>query len=208
MPVSKALFSLVPSFLLLGVSLLPALAQEPEYCSTDGDFEPPAETLRTVALPDFGIAVEIPSNYRTMKRQDGIVEILHPDDFEMLQCIAQGGLGASGYYSETIQLVEPDPSITLREQAIWSVGYGFDANGRRIPAYSQITEYNQNSLSGYIVQSISGYSVTFLGTYPGGSKLLDVTAGCDCDVDMQAVIDVLSNITALDTETTPISQPN
>ncbi|PSN11387.1 hypothetical protein C7271_24680 [filamentous cyanobacterium CCP5] len=184
--------------LLLGVPVFPAWTQDAEYCSTDGDSEPPSDTLRTVELPDFGLAVDIPSNYRAMKRQNGTVEILHPDDFEMLRCIAQGGLGASGYYSETIELVEPDPAMSLREQAMWSVGYALEADGRLTPAYTQMIEYDQNGFSGYIVRSSSGFAVTFLGNYPGGADLLNVTAGCDCDVEMQAVTDLLSNITVLE----------
>ncbi|WP_206070985.1 hypothetical protein [Nodosilinea sp. P-1105] len=182
------------------LALLPmprALAQG-RICPDDGEFEPASETLRTVELPDFGIAVAIPSNYRTMKRQDGSISILHPDDFALLQCVAQGGYGARGYYHESIQLVSPDPAMSLRDQAIWSVGYQFDAAGRRIPAYSQIRAYNHNGISGYLVESISGYGVTFLGTYPGSNQLLEVSAACDCPVEMQDVETLLSHLTVLD----------
>ncbi|HIK44732.1 MAG TPA: hypothetical protein IGR64_07550 [Leptolyngbyaceae cyanobacterium M65_K2018_010] len=177
---------------------MPTTLAQGQICPDDGDFEPAAETLRAVNLPDFGIVVAIPSNYRTMKRQDGSVLILHPDDFAMLQCVAQGGYGARGFYSETIQLVAPDPAMPLQEQAIWSLGHQDDTAGRRRPAYSQIRTYNQNGFSGYLVQSLSGYVVTFLGTYPGGRQLLEVSAGCDCPVEMQDVERLLSNITRLD----------
>jgi hypothetical protein len=177
---------------------MPATLAQGQLCATDGEFEPASETLRTVELPDFGLAVAIPSNYRAMKRQDGSVSILHPDDFAVLQCIAQGGYGASGYYSETIQLVTPDPALSLRDQAIWSVGYQMDAGDRRLPAYSQVRDYSQNGFSGYLVESLSGYGVTFLGTYPGSSQLLEVSAACDCPVEMQDVETLLSNLTMLD----------
>lgn len=188
-------------FLLFSLVSFPsysAFAQGVELCRTDGNFEPPSETQRTVKLSNFNIAINIPGNYRTMMRQDGTVEILHPDDFEILQCVARGGAGSGGYYSETIRIVEPDPSMTLQQQAILSVGYEIDAAGRRIPAYTNIIEYNQNSLSGYIVESISGYSTTFLGTYPGSQRLLEITASCDCAVEVQDVTNLLSNITFLD----------
>jgi hypothetical protein len=174
------------------------LSQERELCDTDGDYEPASETLRTLELRDFGIAVGIPSNYRAMKLQNGDVDILHPDDYEMLQCVARGGAGARGYYSETIRLVAPDPTMSLRDQAIWAVGYGVEADGSRVPAYTQIIEYNQNGLSGYVVESLSEYGATFLGTYPGGQKLLEVTAGCDCPVEIEDVTRLLSNVTPLD----------
>lgn len=72
-------------------------AQTGQVCESDGNFEAASETHRIVELPEFGIQIKIPSNYRTMKRQDGSVEILHPDDFEHIQCVARGGLGAHGY---------------------------------------------------------------------------------------------------------------
>lgn len=82
----------VVAAVLLG-AIAPTLAQsqpEPEWCETDGDYEPAAETYRTVELSDFRISVSIPENYRLMRRQNGEVEILHPDDFEWLQCLARG----------------------------------------------------------------------------------------------------------------------
>lgn len=180
----------------LGMMPPPALAQE--LCLTDDVPEPPAETLRTVDLPDFNLAVEIPSNYRVMKRQDGSVEILHPDDFEMFQCLLRGGYGGQGYYSEVIQLVDPDPTLSLREQAIWSVGYQLDSSGDRLPAYAQLLPYEgAGGLNGYVVESISGYGVRFLGTYDGSDRLLEVTARCDCDVPIEAATDLLERITVL-----------
>ena len=196
--ISNATSHLFSLLALCALMASPTAAQAVDFCGTDGDYEPAAETLRTLELPNFGIAVEIPSNYRAMLRQNGEVEILHPDDFAMLQCLAQGGAGAHGYYSETIQLVTPDPDLSLREQAIWSVGYGFDENDNRIPAYADIVEYNQGDLSGYIVQSLSGYAVTFLGTYPGSRQLLEVSAGCDCSVEIEDVTEVLSRIMLLE----------
>jgi hypothetical protein len=53
-----------------------------------------------------------------MQREDGSVEILHPRDYEMLQCIAQGGYGFGGYYSESISQMQRDRSMTLKEQAL------------------------------------------------------------------------------------------
>jgi hypothetical protein len=49
-----------------------------------------------------------------------------------------------------------------------------------------------------VVQSLSGYGATFLGTYPGSDQLLEVTAGCDCSVEIEDVTRVLSRITSLD----------
>ncbi|MGF1522579.1 MAG: hypothetical protein ACFBSF_09715 [Leptolyngbyaceae cyanobacterium] len=175
--------------LLVGaIAPTPALAQTGTLCEWDTNYEPPAGTTRTVELADFNIAVSIPENYRTMRRQDGAVEILHPNDFEMLQCIASGGYGAGGYYSERIQQVTPDPMLSLQEQALQQMREG-NAN--------PTTRYQSNGLNGYIVPSMSGYGVMFLGTVPGSNQLLEVTAGCDCDVDADLLVDLLSRIQPL-----------
>jgi hypothetical protein len=122
---------------------------------------------------------------------------LHPDDFEWIQCLARGGNGGGGFYSEQISQVSRDPSMSLREQATWTAGYSVNRDGTRTPVATSITRYQQNGLDGYIVTSISGYSVTFLGTTPQSNQLLKVSASCDCEVDVEAVTDLLSRIRLL-----------
>ncbi len=163
-------------------------------CETDGNYEPPSSTYKTIKLEDFGISVDIPDNYRAMKRQNGSVEILHPDDYQWIQCLVNGGLGGRGYYSETIRLVEDDLRLNLREQAIELLG---DRDDSFNPHYNQILTYQNNGISGYIVTSISGYGVSFLGTIPGQSQLLKVSASCDCEVEVKDVTDVLNKIRVL-----------
>lgn len=199
-PTAQALTAVTTVALLMG-AIAPSTTQaqpEQEWCETDGDYEPAADTLRTVELPDFNIAVSIPENYRLMRRQNGEVEIAHPDDYEWLQCLARGGSGGHGYYSERINRVERDPSMSLREQAIWSVGYRTHADGSRTPSATQVFPYQANGIDGYIATSQTGYSVTFLGTVPGLDGLLKVSAGCDCGVDIEDVADLLLNIRPLE----------
>lgn len=160
-------------------------------CEPDGNYEPPSSTYKTIKLEDFGISVDIPDNYRAMKRQDGSVQILHPDDYQWIQCLVNGGSGGGGYYSETIQLVKDDLTLNLREQAIELLGDSLN------PQENQILDYKNNRLLGYIVTSISGYSVSFLGTVPGQSQLLQVTASCDCEVEVENVTEVLNRIRVL-----------
>ena len=157
--------------------------------------EPASETRRTVELSRFGIAVAIPENYRTMQLQNGSIKILHPADFDMLQCIARGGRGGHGFYSETIDLVADDLTMGLRDQATWLVGYSENRDGSRTPIATQIIPYEKDRLSGYVVADKIGYSVSFLGAIPGRDLLLQVSAGCDCEVDVEAVTELLSNIT-------------
>lgn len=194
--IQTALGAIALSGTIWGGFFSPSAIAQP-LCSVDGDYEPASTTTRTLALQEWGIAVEIPENYRSMKLQNGAVMILHPDDFQMIQCIAQGGRGGHGFYSETIELVPDDLTMDLREQAIWMMGYGTNAEGDRVPIPHNIIPYQKGSISGYIVTSQSGYGVSFLGTIPNQSRLLQVSAACDCEVGIESVTDLLENITLL-----------
>lgn len=189
--------TLLSGLLLMSINFVdrePTQAQS-RICSADENYEPASSTYRSVKILDFGIELDIPSNYRTMRRQDGSVEILHPDDFEFFQCISRGGRGAGGgYYSQDIQLVDRDNSMSLREQAIWTVGYGTDAKGNRIPIADKVLDYRQRALSGYIVTSQTGYSVVFMGVVQGREKVLRISAGCDCPVELEDMTGLLSRV--------------
>ena len=202
---------LVAGFSLL---LLPMVSAEQtqaqaKLCSSDGNYEPRSPTSRTVRLPDFGLEVDIPSNYRAMRRQNGRrqngrrqngqrqneqVVILHPDDFAMLHCIANGGYGGHGYYSESIELVERDRTLSLKDQAIGVMGYSTDAAGNRQPIAVNVLSYDRGDLSGYIATANTNYAVVFTGTLPGHSQLLQVSAVCDCEVEVEDVTRLLSKI--------------
>ncbi len=175
------------------------LAAQP-ICGTEGEPEPAAETLRTVELPQFDLAVQIPSNYRTMLLNNGTVQILHPQDFEFLRCIARGGRGGRGYYSESIRTVPRDSELSLREQASQIAGGDFtiptnDGN----PRVTEIAPYEQEDFSGYLIVSPTSYVVTFVGEYPQQpEQLLVVEASCDCEVDREALTDLLSRIERLE----------
>jgi len=192
-------FKLLPLVALFSLLLLPTFSAQQtqaqaKLCSSEGNYEPRSPTSQTVRLPDFGLEVDIPSNYRAMRRQDGQVEILHPDDFAMLRCIASGGYGGHGYYSESIELVERDRTLSLKDQAIGAIGYSNYTAGNRQPIAVNVSSYNRGGLSGYIVISDTNYAVVFTGTLPGRSQLLQVSAVCDCDVEIEDVTRLLSKI--------------
>jgi len=164
-------------------------------CDTD-EYEPAATTQRVVELPQFQLAVSIPSNYRTMLRQDGTVQILHPQDYEFIRCILQGGIGGRGYYSESIHTVARDRRLSLREQAIQiNDEYTVQPDGRREWLVGSIRSHQQGEFSGYLVEAFSGYGVTFVAEHPRQpGRLLIVSALCDCPVERDAVIDLLSRM--------------
>ena len=91
-------------------------------------------------------------------------------------------------------MVSQDPSLSLREQAIWSVGYDYE---NKIPIATQVIEYNQLSLSGYIVKSRIGYSINFMGNVTGRTEILEINASCDCLVEVKDLTTLLSRIQPL-----------
>ncbi|AMA07985.1 hypothetical protein AWQ23_00880 [Picosynechococcus sp. PCC 73109] len=134
-----------------------------------------------------------------MLRQDGSVEILHPDVFKIVQCVARGGIGGSGSYGEILSMVNRNSSLSLRQQAIQSAGYMYDNRGRQIPKGSHVMEYKNSHLSGHIIVSDGGYTYHFLGNVTGQNKLLKVDIGCDCTLDVEAITSLLSRIRSLNT---------
>ncbi len=108
------------TFLLINVVLSswvlrtpPALAQK-EVCRDVGEVAP-TKTLRTVELPKFGINIDIPKNYRSMSRSDGSIEILDPNQFAMVSCIARGGkvLNPHGWLSFKIRQINHPKNVDL-----------------------------------------------------------------------------------------------
>jgi hypothetical protein len=144
----------------------------PQKCVEDGTYEPAATTMRTVRLPEFGLELAIPENYRTLKRESNRVEILHPDDYAFITCIDAGGEGLGhGYYSEYVTLVESGTADDRIREAT--------SNG------ATVTPYNQGAFSGHII-SRSGQGTAgseFLGTIGNNDRLFNIYASCDCDTD-------------------------
>lgn len=171
-------------FVVSGILAQPVLAQK--VCRGDDEPEPAAETQRTVELEQFNLQVNIPSNYRTMLRQDGVVEILHPDDYEMIVCLVQGGVGGHGYYAETINVIPRNPNLSLQQQAQNFI--------RQSMSNGNMKRYEEGDFSGYIHRSMSEYVVTFVGEHPDPDSLLVVGARCDCVVEVEQVTDLLSRM--------------
>ena len=185
----RSLFKWVALILLLDAIVpTPLQAQSQPVCDRSSDYEPPVDTVRTVELPNLGVSVSIPANYRAMQLQDGSVQILHPTDFEWIRCTAGGGASrGSGYYFDGLQKVQPELDITLEDQAIQMMG----------SRNYEIMPHEQNGLEGYIVRSTHGHSVFFLGTVPGVDHLIQVVAACDCEVYVDDVVEMLAQVRPL-----------
>jgi len=145
-------------------------------CIVDQKFELASSKFRTVKLYHYGIEVDIPSNYRSIKEQDGSVKIIHPNYFAVFQCIKNGGRGGQGYESLDINLIDRDSSMSLKKQAVLAVGYKTNIRGEKEPTEVEIFNYQVGEIAGYIVISKIGQSYVFIGLIRGSNKIIQVSS--------------------------------
>ncbi|BDA71657.1 hypothetical protein CAL7716_058230 [Calothrix sp. PCC 7716] len=136
----------------------------------------PSKTSKTVRFPKFGIKVKIPSNYKTFPRKDGSISILDPGSYEAVRCQAPHGL-----YSFNIKLLPNPKNLSL--QAFAKSSY----KGQLKKVY----DYNQNNIQALLIESQSGYSAYGIFKVPSIKGIIEMNAGCDCDVNRTDVIDYL-----------------
>ncbi|MFM2064200.1 MAG: hypothetical protein RLZZ507_3871 [Cyanobacteriota bacterium] len=155
----------------------PATAQQ-ELCRDIGEVSP-AHTLRTLELPQFGISIDIPENYRALARNDGSVQILDPGNFELISCISRGGTApfARGMSSFTIRLVNNPRNLTLlnlaQQQGLYDgKNYRYNLSGKQV----------------LITESDSGYSVAAWFTPPGINGVVMMEMSCDCELGKDDIL--------------------
>lgn len=154
--------------------------------------ETASKQYKKVRIEEENIEFQIPQNYRTMKLQDGSTVILHPSDFDFLQCMARGGRGGRGYRSQSIQIIDRN-ELTILEKNILSSDKKrvLDEN---LSGIASFFAFKTESVSGYVVLTELKYSAYFLGIIPGSNKILKIVDGCDCEVNMNDFIRLLSTV--------------
>jgi len=154
-----------------------AIAQQ-ELCRDVGEV-PPASEIRTLALPQFGIDVDIPANYRAVARKDGAVQILDPGSYELMRCRARGGTApfARGMSAMTIRLVQNPNQLGL-------LPFAQQQNGSIETSY----RYNLSGTPVLITEGAGGYSVQawFMPPKVKGVVLMEVT--CDCELAKEDIV--------------------
>jgi hypothetical protein len=184
-----AVSTIATSSLLIWSAISTRISQAlPKKCVEDGTYEPAATTTRTVKLPEFGLQVDIPENYRTIKRDRNNVEILHPDDYAFITCIASGGEGLGhGYYSEYITLTEPQAAEDKIREAV----------SRNL----EVTPYRQGIFSGHLIVTAANQGLmrfAFLGKVGNNDRLFSISPSCDCDSDMESLTQLMARIKPLE----------
>jgi hypothetical protein len=111
--------SLILSTLLLINSLgginNPSKQAQAQFCR-DPRSIPADETTRNLELPQFGMTLAIPSNFRAILRNNGTVEVVNPGTYEVLTCVAKGGQALGrGYASITVRSLSNSKNLDLQE---------------------------------------------------------------------------------------------
>lgn len=150
----------------------PVTAQQ-ELCRDIG-FVGRSETYRTLKLPQFGINIDIPENYRVMALNDGSIEILDPGIFEIRSCMARGGKsffggGAGGL---TIRLVKNPrnlPLLTLlRQEGV---------------SYDNYYRYNLSGVEVVITDAVYTIGAWFSPPATEGVVVMDISSDIELSKD-------------------------
>jgi hypothetical protein len=163
----------------------PAIAQS-GYCADPGPI-PAAETTRELKLPQFGVTLTIPSNFRSILRNNGAVEIVNPGTYQVLTCVAQGGQALGrGYASIIVRSVNNSENLELQP---------FVEQNTRLQG--QISPYALGNQPGYLVQSRSDSSAQFWFNPVDLSDVVVISAGCDCRGMRDRLVSILDRSSLL-----------
>lgn len=145
---------------------IPSVTAQQELCRDIG-FVEASETYRTLELPQFGINIDIPENYRAIARNDGSIEILDPGNFELRSCMARGGkvvFGRGGAGGLTIRLVKNPrnlPLLTLlrQEKVYYNNYYRYNLSGVEVVITDAVHTieawFSPPKINGVVVMEIS-----------------------------------------------------
>ncbi|MBD1875004.1 hypothetical protein H6F75_16065 [Nodosilinea sp. FACHB-131] len=179
----KYTFSIFLTAVLINVFGLlpssPAVAQS-DYCPDPGPI-PAAETTRELELPQFGMTLTIPSNFRAILRNDGEVEIVNPGTYQVLTCVAQGGRALGrGYTSIIVRSVNNSENLELQQFVEQNTHFK-----------GQIFPYDLDDQTGYLVQSRSDSSAQFWLQPVNHLDVVVISAGCSCKGMREHLISIL-----------------
>ncbi len=178
----RTYFTLLTVALVNTVGLLanPSAIAQPKYCNDPGPI-PASETTRELELPQFDLKLTIPSNFRSLLRNNGAVEIVNPGTYEVLACVARGGRALGrGYASVIVRSMDNSKNLDLRQ---------FVEQNTRLQ--SRISPYNLGDRQGYLVESRSDSSAQFWLNSADSVNVTVISAGCDCRGMRDRLISIL-----------------
>lgn len=136
------------------------------------------KATRTVEFKKFGIRIKIPSNFRTILRNDGSVTILDPGSFEAVRCKAPHGI-----YYFNIKLLPNPKKLSLVELAKTSYSTALGAP-------IKLHNYKLKDTQALVIDSQGAYGAYGIFNVPRRG-VVEMSAGCDCEVDKTDIIKYL-----------------
>jgi hypothetical protein len=151
------------------------LVQKENCQKYDRKFEPSPEN-KTVELKRFGIKVQVPKNYRTLLSSKGEVWILNSVDYDLLACFARGGKGGGrGMYYSFFRSHANKGNLSLQEFVRKQYG-----------ANASIQPYLFSGFKGLLAEESpldrGLVSSSYFLQIPGIENIIEISAGCDCDI--------------------------
>lgn len=166
------------------------VSAQPDLCNDQ--LEMASSSTRIFQLKDIGIELDIPANYRAIKKQDGSIEFVTAKEYEIIQAIKKGQCFSLEYYSMTIEAIDLKDELNLENTLIQQYTYGKEI----------VQEYNSKILFGYIVTSREAgmieCPISFIGKIAGKQQLLKVVAGDgECPIKINQMTDFLDTFREL-----------
>jgi len=147
---------------------LPAIAQS-RYCNDPGPISA-AETTRALELPQFGVTLTIPSNFRAILRNNGVVEIVNPGTYQVLTCVAAGGQAlVRGYAYIIVRSIKNPEQLDLQKFV-----------GQNTRLQGLVSPYSLGDQQGYLVASRSDSVAQFWINPADVPDVVVISAVCDC----------------------------
>ena len=176
------------------------LPAEAQVCRAGSPVAPSVET-REFRSDRFGVAFQIPANYRAMLRSDGDVTFHDPATFEFIQCLTRTGRYGAIALHTTLE-VSPAPEgiqdlvLLVRRKRPWVDFYRpefvpIDLAGKATLRYRYTSEIYRTDILNYSFRSADGQTLVTL-TGPASDPVLT-----------QAI----ATLTFTDTVTNPVTRP-
>ncbi|MBF2084468.1 hypothetical protein [Thermoleptolyngbya sp. C42_A2020_037] len=169
------------ALLSIGIPLLPQRSAPTDVASEPGSAVcpdvaevPASDRLRTLELPQLGVAIAIPENFKIRTLPDGTVEVLDPGTFEVLRCVEQGGraIAPRGMYSFRIRSL-PNPANLALPDFLRQQG----------EADPSAQSGNLDAIPVLITRPEPGYTVRAWFRSPDSQTVIVLAESCDCELE-------------------------
>lgn len=197
MPLLLVLNLVAPGLLGAAPPLPAVFSQADANPCENTDVVPATDTQRELTLEQFGVAVEIPENYRAILRNDGSVQVVDPGTYNLIRCEATGGnpLGR-GYAELVIRGVAAPAEQALEATVRESVDADLPDTARAQPQRC-ISPYPLADQRGYLVQTPTRRHAEFWIEPNLGSDITVLETSCDCAGMVERLTNVLERTTLL-----------